>query len=521
MTRITLSILLLLSLVVPLVGHAQRPDAALIPMPNSVSIHDKKGDLSLANIKSVKSNLDQNDPAMLLLANVLKSRIGVDLNTPTGKGAEIIITNKASDKSKEAYTIDITPKQLRIEGNSPEAIYRAVTTLDQILLGDALRTTQKRVAALSIADAPRYERRALMLDPARHFLPANDVKRFIDLMASFKYNVLQLHLTDDEGWRVEIKSHPELTQNGAYYTQQELCDLVKYAAERHVEIVPELDVPGHTKAVLATHPELGCTITDTVALKKIRGNNLMLCASQPAVYTLYDDIIREVASLFPSQYIHLGGDEAAVERNWALCDHDHELMKREGYQKPADIMIYFFDRILGSVRRQGKTPILWCELDNIRMPANDYLFPYPKDVVLVTWRMGLTPKCQELTAKSGHTLLMAPGETAYLDYPQYKNDFPEFNNWGMPMTTLQKSYELEPGTNSNIQGVMGTLWGEAMPDINRVTYMAFPRALAVAEAGWSQPEVRSWESFRNRLHPVLSDLIVRGISFRVPYEIYR
>ena len=177
------------------------------------------------------------------------------------------------------------------------------------------------------------------------------------------------------------------------------------------------------------------------------------------------------------------------------------------------------------IRHYGKEPVMWCELDNIWPPANDYLFPYPADVTLVTWRNALTPKCIELTRKNGHKLIMAPGEHAYLDYPQYNGDLPEWNNWGMPVTTLETTYKLDPGyglpqkEQSHIIGIMGTLWSEAIRDINRVTYMAFPRALALAEAGWTQMPQRSWESFKERIYPNITNLMKKGVSVRVPFEI--
>lgn len=169
--------------------------------------------------------------------------------------------------------------------------------------------------------------------------------------------------------------------------------------------------------------------------------------------------------------------------------------------------------------------ILWCELDNIRMPASEYLFDYPQNVTLVSWRYGLTPKCIELSQQSGNPLLLAPGEYCYFDYPQYKNDLPEFLNWGMPTTTLQLTYEFDPTYNlsadqtSHITGVMGTLWAEAIKDINRVNYMTWPRGLALAEAGWTKMENRNWESFKTRLYPNIMQLMKEGISVRAPFEI--
>jgi hexosaminidase len=253
--------------------------------------------------------------------------------------------------------------------------------------------------------------------------------------------------------------------------------------------------------------------------------NRMVCAANEQSYRILGDVIREVAALFPSPYIHLGGDEAAVPANWAQCEHCRAMMQARGYTKATDLMIPFFDRVLESVRNSGKKAILWCELDNIYPPANDYLFPYPKDVTLVTWRYGLTPTCQTLTHQNGHPLIMAPGEYAYLDYPQWKGDLPEYNNWGMPLSTLENCYKLDPGygrpasEQNHILGVMGTLWAEAIADVNRATYMAFPRALALSEAGWTQMEQRSWASFKERIYPNLTDLMRCGVSVRVPFEI--
>ena len=201
------------------------------------------------------------------------------------------------------------------------------------------------------------------------------------------------------------------------------------------------------------------------------------------------------------------------------------MMEQKGYKRASQLMIPFFERILSSVRATGKKPIMWCELNNIYPPADDYLFPYPQDVTPVSWRGGLTPTCLPLTAQSGHKLIMAPGEHAYLDYPQMHNDLPEYNNWGMPITTLEQTYRFDPGygrtaeEQAHVWGVMGTLWAEAMPDINRVTYMAYPRALALAEAGWTQMERREWAGFTQRLYPNLDELMRLGVSFRVPFEL--
>lgn len=521
---------------IALVAAAQSNTSALLPMPNH--IEQGKGFFRLSDKTQIKSGLNDDGFGVSLLQGVLKSRMQTSV-AESGEKGQIELAVNPSLQGREHYILTVTKNKITLEGASDAAVYYAIQTLDQILMGDVCHTANKQIAAVKIDDAPRFGYRALMLDPARHFLPVEDVKFYIDQMFRYKYNVLQLHLTDDQGWRMEIRQYPQLTEKGAfrnpkggkngpdngYYTQAELKDLIAYAAQRNIEIVPELDIPGHTVAALAAFRELGCTHTDTMQIVVGTTDNLMLCANTKKVYEVYDGILREVAEVFPSKHIHLGGDEAAIERNWTKCDRCQALMKDLGYTKPAQLMNYFFGKILNSVRKYGKEPMLWCELDNIRMPANEYLFDYPQDATLITWRNGLTPKCLELTARHGNRLIMAPGEYAYFDYPQWKGDLPEFNNWGMPTTPLEKVYQFDPGYGlpasgqSHILGVMGTLWGEAIKDIARATYMTYPRGLALSEAGWTQMEHRDWNSFRARLYPNLSDLMKKGVSVRVPFEI--
>lgn len=534
MNTLTRHICTMLLALCPLASVAQDNVSALIPQPLTVEQRDGEKAFDLKKAGRLLHPADCNPFLLQELKTIIEERCGLSL-ADTGKGRKIEIRNLHSDTIPEGYTIDISSKSLVISGNSERGIFYALKTLDQLLLGDAVNSRDGKIAAIRIEDKPRYGHRAVMLDPARHFLPVDDVKSFIDEMARFKYNVLQLHLTDDQGWRIEIKSHPELTEKGAFrtpaapptpdngfYTQEQLKEIIEYAADRYIEIIPELDIPGHSVAILASHPELGCAFRHDEPRILGKTTNMMLCAHNQAVYNIYEDIISEAAALFPSKYIHLGGDEAAVAANWAKCSHCKALMEQYGYNDPSQLMNIFFGRMLDIVRRNDKTAILWCELDNIYPPANDYLFPYPADVTLVTWRNGLTPKCVELTRKYGHKLIMAPGEHTYLDYPQWSNDLPEYNNWGMPITTLEKSYEFDPGScgdDSHITGVMATLWGEAIKDMNRVFYMFFPRGLAIAEAAWSASERRSLQSFKERMYPNLCDLMRRGVSFRVPIEL--
>lgn len=523
-------------------SFGQGNTSALLPLPNHIEQRSGENNFTVTSQTVIKTNLPKLAFCLSELQRILSDRMDQRALTAGLRASGNSVIELWTDpeiKGEEHYILDISADKLSIKGATQKALFYGLKTLDQLLLGDVCHTVNKQIAPIRIDDEPRYGYRALMLDPARHFLPVEDIKFYIDQMARYKYNVLQLHLTDDQGWRVEIKAHPGLTAIGAFrnpkggsngpdngfYTQEQLKDLIRYAADRNVEIIPELDIPGHTVAVLATYPELGCTHTDT--LPKIMGKtvDLMLCANNEKVYSVYDDIIKEIAALFPSSKIHLGGDEAAIEKNWTRCDRCQALMKQLGYAEESQLMNYFFGKILASVRKYGKQPMLWCELDNIRMPADHYLFDYPKEATLVSWRGGLSPKCIELTAKHGNALIMAPGEYAYLDYPQWKGDLPEFNNWGMPVTTLEACYQFDPGyglpaaEQAHVLGLSGTLWGEAMKDINRVTYMTYPRGLALAEAGWTQMEHRSWDSFKERMYPNLMDLMKQGVFVRVPFEI--
>lgn len=506
---------------------AQTNMNALIPMPNKCIVQQNKF-YQVKSTDRIHINNSLLDFAATSLQNIISHRLNLALNiskSATGFNTGIWLMLDKTMTGREHYAIKADASRIIIAGATPEAVLYGVMTFDQLLLGDVCRTAKKQITSVAIDDAPRLERRALMLDPARNFLPIKDVKFYMDQMMKYKYNVLQLHLTDDQGWRIEIKDEPKLTSGGPFYTQDELKDLIEYGAQRNIEIVPELDIPGHTVAILAAYPELGCTSSDTI--NKVLGKtfNLMLCASQEGVYTIYKKIINQVTALFPSHYIHLGGDESVINKNWAVCQRCQKLMSEKGYTKASQLMIPFFDRILGFVRNAGKQAILWCELNNIYYPADDYLFPYPKDVILVSWRGGLTPTSIDITARNGNKVLLAPGEYAYFDYPQLKGDLPEFNNWGMPVTTLKKCYEFDPGyglsadKQSHIVGVMGTLWGEAIKDINRAFYMTYPRAFALSEAGWTQMQQRSWQSFKQRLYPNLLDLIKQGVSVRAPYEI--
>lgn len=518
---------------------------SVIPVPTEVTPIPKE-EFVFDNKTTIIADDQKLMPEAALLQRVTEQYTGYspkiqNKSAAHGKGKHLYLQIDTTIANPEGYEMQIRQGSIRISGKTEAGVFYGIQTLAQLLNGDGGLSAHTRLDGMEIKDSPRYAYRALMVDPARHFIPLEDVKRFIDLMARYKLNALQLHLTDDQGWRIEIKKYPLLTSIGAFrdknsgnqgphngfYTQSELKELISYAADRHIEIIPELDIPGHTVAAIQAYKELGCKHMDSIPISFGKTTDRTLCAAKEEVYDFYTNVLGEVAALFPSKRIHLGGDEAIIDKNWGHCPDCRALMEAHGFHHVSEVMGYFFTRIHDIVRQNGKELMLWCELDNIRMPANDFLFPYPDDCTLFTWRMGLTPKVIELTHKAGIKLVASPGEHCYFDYPQWKGDFPEFNNWGMPLLSLEQAYNWDPGyglpadAQKHITGVAGLFWGEAIQDINRLTYMAFPRALALAEAGWSQMENRNWDKFKANLLPQLPVLMREGVSFRVPFEIYR
>ncbi|WP_300598382.1 beta-N-acetylhexosaminidase [Niabella sp.] len=523
---------------------AQENTAALMPLPNLIKTPSTAGKLDIRSATSFHYNAQALDFAAAQLSRILQQRLQLalkaELNTTAASALPVQLLLDPAIKGTEHYILEITEKQLLIKGSTAAAVLYGVYTLDQLLMGDVAVTQQQLISPVFIDDSPLFPLRSLMLDPARHFIPVAAVKKYIDQMARYKFNALQLHLTDDRGWRVEIKSHPKLTQTGAFrkpkekamvgdngfYSQEEIRDLVTYAATRNVEIIPEIDVPGHTVAMLAAYPGLRCDFQKDAVLDINTTEHMMLSAANPEVYAVLDDVLKEISLLFPSKKIHLGGDESDIASNWAKSPEHQTLMKQLGYNEPEQLMQFFFNKVLASAKKYNLHAILWCELDNVRMPATRYLFDYPQNVTLVSWRNGLTPKCIELTGIHKNTLILAPGEYCYLDYPQYKDDLPEKGNWGMPITTLEQTasfkplYDLPADKTDHIIGIMGTVWGEAVRDINRANYMTWPRGLALSEAAWTRQELRSWHSFKKRMYPNILELMKNGTPVRAPFEVF-
>lgn len=430
----------------------------------------------------------------------------------------------------EGYQLSVTPKQIIITANKPAGLFYGVQTLLQLFPKEVESKEQVKnikwtIPCVEITDFPRLGWRGLLFDVARHFFTKQEVKQYIDAMVRYKYNLLHLHLTDDEGWRIEIKGLPRLTEVGAwnvkregsfgtfippkpeeprtyggFYTQDDIKELVAYAKERFVEIMPEIDVPGHSLAAVAAYPDLSCT-PDAVNYKVRSGERIMdwsrgappiglldntLCPANEKVYVFLDTVISQIAKLFPFQYIHMGGDEAS-HTFWEKNDQIKELMKREGLKTIPEVQGYFERRLEKIVESKGKKFMAWDEVLEGGVS---------KTTTVMSWR---SMAYGTQAAKDGHEVVMSPTQFAYIDYMQGDAVTEPFVYASL---RLNQSYKFDPipeGVNPKlIKGGQANLWTEQIYNIRQAEYQTWPRGFAIAESVWSPKEKKNWPDFVNR-----------------------
>jgi hexosaminidase len=448
-----------------------------------------------------------------------------------------LVLNKTANPliGTEGYNLSVKAKKVVIRANAPAGLFYGVQTLMQLLPAEIESIEQvkniKWVApCVEITDYPRFGWRGLMFDVARHFFTKAEVKQYIDAMVKYKLNLLHLHLTDDEGWRVEIKSLPRLTTVGAYnvkkvgqfgtftpptpdeprtyggfYTQEDIKELIQYAKDRFVNILPEIDVPGHSLAAVVAYPELSCTPgADKYVVnsgepfmdwngphnKAIVDNTL--CPANENVYAFLDKVITEVAQLFPFDYIHLGGDECA-KNFWEQSDAIKALMAKENLKTQQEVQSYFEKRLEKIVESKGKKFMGWDEIIEGGLGPN---------AAVMSWR-GIQGGIE--AAKQGHEVVMSPTTFAYLDYMQ-SDRVNETKIYAS--LRLSKSYEFEPvpdGVEAKlIKGGQANLWTEQVYNIRQAEYMTWPRGMAIAESVWSPKEKKNWNYFFNKVEKQFS-----------------
>ena len=480
----------------------------IIPMP--VSITSTGGSFVLPSTADiyVEPGTAQLTAIGQYLADKLNPSTGYGIQVLTTTGApangNIYLTTVGGDPTlgDEGYQLTVTSNLVTIVAYKPAGLFRGIQTIRQILPAAIENSTLQpgpwKMATGTVRDYPRFTWRGSMLDVARHFFGVAEVKRYIDLMAYYKLNVFHFHLSDDQGWRIMINSWPNLalygggTQVGGtctdcYYTQAEYSDIVAYAQSRYITVVPEIDMPGHTNAALASYAELNC---NGVAPARYTGTNVgfsSLCISQPITYTFVDDVIRELAALTPGAYMHVGGDEAS---STTLADY-----------------VSFVSQVQTIVQSYGKQMIGWEEIAQI----NDL------SASSVAQHWNTTDSFAPTAVQKGAKVLMSPANKAYLDMKYYRK-IRLGQTWAGLINT-QTGYEWDPGTivsgvsGSSVLGVEAPLWTETIVTMADIEYMAYPRLPGHAELGWSPVTGRNWSEYRLRLGSHGPRLTALGVNF--------
>ncbi len=523
-------------------------EIALIPEP--VTLTKEKGYFILPqNIILQAAKATELGQSITFLKKKLGIPTGYFINSAatTKKTAHIklVLTHKNDSLiGAEGYHLQVTPKQIIITANKPAGIFYGVQTLLQ-LLPKEIESKQKvkqvnwEVPCLSITDYPRFGWRGLMLDVARHFFTKEEVKQYIDAMVRYKYNILHLHLTDDEGWRIEIKGYPKLTEIGAwnvkregdfgtfipptpdeprnyggFYTQEDLKELVAYAKQQFVDIMPEIDAPGHSLAAIASYPELSCT-ADAVNYKVSSGAQMIkwagstpiasvdntLCPANEKVYEFLDNVIAQVSKIFPFQYVHMGGDEAPYNY-WEKSPQIADLMKRENLKTMAQVQGYFERRVEKIAAKYGKHFMAWDEVLEGGVSEN---------AAVMSWR---NIKFGVEASNNKHKVVMTPTEYTYLDYMQ-GDEVTEPKVFST--LRLNKVYQYDPmpeGADPNyIMGAQGNVWTAQIYNIRTAEYMTWPRGFAIAESVWSPRGRKNWKNFFARTEQHFERLNIAGTKY--------
>ncbi len=438
----------------------------------------------------------------------------VDGNSPGATKRNAVNIWEDKDMADEQYRLVVRRDHIDIYASKANGVFYAFQTLRQMLPVEAFDFEGKRrieIPVCTIEDKPYFDYRGFMFDMGRHIFGVQDLKETLDILAMHKINKFHWHLTEDQGWRIEIKKYPKLTEIGSvrksspvgrnegqdgkpyggYFTQDEVRDVVKYAAERFITVIPEIEIPGHSVAALAAYPELGCTGEQYEVLTWWGIDERVICPGKKQSFTFLEDVLTEVMDLFPSEYIHIGGDECP-KTVWHKCPDCRKRMKAEGLKNEAELQSYVTARVEKFLNDHGRKIIGWDEiLEGGVTPS----------ATVMAWR---GPQYGIKAAKQGNHVIMAPNTHCYLDYYQSRDTKNEPLSIGGYLP-LEKTYSLDPYDKLNdaerkyILGVQGNLWTEYISEYDHAQYMALPRLSAIAEVGWSYPN-KDYDSFVKRLH---------------------
>ena len=498
-------------------------DLCLTPLPNHVELTG--GSLALA--ERVRISCPGCEREGEGLASSLQS-LGFLCEAPDSNGSvqEINLQLQPDlDLGREGYALTITPESISIRAPERAGVFYGIQTLRQLL-----SPPPAELPCLNISDRPSFDWRGMHLDVSRHFFDTRFVKRYIDLLAQHKLNVFHWHLTDDDGWRLQLDAHPDLTDIGAwrgpgealppsygsgdtryggYYSKADVQQVLAYARDRHVTVLPEIDVPGHCKPVAVCYPKVLCDgdISSFKSVQEVTEN--LLCAGKEASFDLMEDVIGEVADLFPGPYLHMGGDERP-EGPWEQCPRCAERIRAENLSGADELQGYFMERMRQIVEKNGKQMIGWNEITHGDIVS--------RRATVMAWQ---DPEKGADAAKLGYPVIMAPAQHTYFDLAQSEKPEEPGLRWA-GVLTLEQSYRwrpvpaaLDPESARRIRGVHGCLWAETLESEERADYMLLPRLCALSEIAWTRDEHQSWPNFLRRLsNRHLDRLREQGFGFR-------
>ncbi len=525
--KLLLSITLILILLNTEAQTSPGAQVSLPIIPAPVSIVRQTGKFTFSAETKIIVSLLNNETSLSadLLSQLIKNPSGYSLAVTEGKKAQkgsVLMVLDNTINNDEGYNLTITSKEVVVRAKNAVGLFYAVQTIRQLLPSEVEQPVLKAGIELSlpsclIADEPRFAYRGMHLDVGRHLFPVASIKRYIDMLALHKMNTFHWHLTEDQGWRIEIKKYPRLTEIGAYrketvagaqkktnntfdgkpyggfYTQAEVRDIVAYATSKFITVLPEIEMPGHAIAALASYPELSCT-GGPFEVRKLWGvDDDVFCAGNEHVFTFLQDVLTEVMDLFPSKYIHIGGDECPKKR-WEKCPKCQKRIKDEGLKNEFELQSYFIRRIEKFVSSKGRNIIGWDEI------LEGGLAP---GATVMSWR-GETGGIE--AARSGHDVIMTPGKYTYFCYYQSENhDNQPLALGGYVPLELVYGYnptpkELNTIEQKHVLGLQGCLWSEQIQTPEILEFMAYPRTMAIAETGWTPTGNKNFDNFVERLN---------------------
>lgn len=509
-------------------------EVSIVPAP--VSMTTGKGYFSLSSRSSLLINTG--DKAVKDIASFLNkhikefynlSNLTIENGAIAGKGSIMIKLDKGRGIKPEGYELSVTRDNIEICASNPNGLFYGMQTLFQMMPPEKKEISKIKIKCAEIEDYPRFSWRGLHLDVCRHFMPKEFVFKYLDYMAMHKLNTFHFHLTDDQGWRIEIKKYPLLTEIGSvrsetlvghyydknsvydntphsgFFTQEDIREIVKYAAERYITVVPEIEMPGHALALLSAYPELGCTGGPYKSATKWGVFDDVMCAGKEKTFEFLEGVIDEVIALFPSTYIHVGGDECPKVR-WHDCPLCQQRMKDESLANEHQLQSYFVQRMERYINSKGRIIIGWDEILEGGLAPN---------AAVMSWRGeegGISAAGQQ------HYVVMTPGSHCYLDYYQGNKETEPLAIGGY--TPLEKVYGYEPvpaalsADNAKyIMGAQGNVWTEYILTPDHVEYMVYPRAAALSEVLWSPKESRGYKSFLQRMNTMIKRYKSVGLNY--------